>query len=92
MSYKRYHKIQTAVALQYEKVKDEAPKIVASGQGELASKIIAIAKANNIPIQEHEELIDILSLVEINSHIPVEAYSAVAEILSLIYNNNNGKR
>ena len=44
--------IKKAVALGYNKERDNAPKILASGKGELANNIIQVAKEHNIPIKE----------------------------------------
>lgn len=81
-----------AVALQYDKDKDQAPKITASGKGSLAEQIIKIAEENNIPVREDKNLAEILSVLEVDSFIPLEAYSAVAEILNYIYRQNAAKR
>lgn len=82
-------KTKTAVALQYEHSEDIAPRIVSTGKGALAEQILALAKANNIPIHEDAELSKILSMLEVNSFIPIEVYAVVAEILSYIYKQNN---
>lgn len=74
-----------AVALEYEAGKDEAPKVTASGKGEIARAIIDKAKEHNIPIQEDPALIEALSKLDIGSFIPPELYKAVAEILAFIY-------
>jgi flagellar biosynthesis protein len=81
-----------AVALQYDKQKDMAPRVVASGQGTIAEQIIAIAKQHNIELHKDAELAQILSVLDIDSVIPVEAYAAVAEILAYIYRTNASKK
>ncbi len=77
-----------AVALGYDREKDTAPKVLAKGQGEIANKIIEIAKANNIEIRQDADLLQILKAVDINQEIPLEAFAAVAEIISYIYQQN----
>ena len=77
--------IQKAVALKYDIDKDNAPKITAKGKGETASNIIKIAKENNIPIKKDEDLIELLSQIDIDKEIPDSMYKAVAEIFSFIY-------
>ena len=77
--------IQKAVALQYDIEKDSAPIVTAKGQGTTASNIIKIAKDNNIPIQKDENLIELLSKIDIDKEIPNSMYKAVAEIFSFIY-------
>jgi flagellar biosynthesis protein len=71
-----------AVALQYDK--KGAPRVVAKGKGTLGSKIVEIAKENDIPIQENEVLVGALSNVEIGDEIPAELYKAVAEVLIFV--------
>lgn len=85
-NYNKYYKQnkQEAVALSYEKNKDIAPKIIASGKGYIADHIINLAHDHDIPIHKDEELVKILSALELNSQIPLETYSIVASILSAI--------
>lgn len=78
-----------AVALRYNKELENAPRVIAKGEGNVADKIIALAKANDIPITEDSDLIQLLSAVELDEEIPSELYDAVAEILSWIYKAND---
>lgn len=78
-------KLKKAVALEYNKKKDNAPRVVASGQGEIARRIISAAHEYNIPIKEDSDLVEILSKVDINQEIPPNLYKAVAEIFSFLY-------
>uniref|UniRef100_UPI004047806D EscU/YscU/HrcU family type III secretion system export apparatus switch protein n=1 Tax=Aliarcobacter sp. TaxID=2321116 RepID=UPI004047806D len=80
-----------AVALKYDIEKDNAPKITAKGKGETASNIVKIAKENNIPIKKDEDLIELLSQIDIDKEIPSSMYKAVAEIFSFIYDLSNNK-
>jgi flagellar biosynthesis protein FliR/FlhB len=74
-----------SVALKYNEG-DEAPVVLAKGNGYVALRIKEIAKEHNIPIIENKPLARLIfSEVEINSPIPVNMYQAVAEILALIY-------
>lgn len=75
----------TAAALQYSTENDGAPKVVASGQGQIAEKIIELAKANGIPIHEDPVLAASLAMVNIGEEIPPELYRVVAEVLAYIY-------
>lgn len=77
--------LQKAVALQYDIEKDNAPIITAKGVGATATNIIKIAKDNNIPIQKDEDLVELLSKIDIDKEIPSSMYKAVAEIFSFIY-------
>ena len=73
---------QLAVALHYDKT--GAPRVVAKGKGTIGEKIIEVAKAHNIPIEENEVLAGALSHVEIGDEIPEELYKAVAEVLIFV--------
>lgn len=83
--------IQKAVALKYDIDKDNAPKIVAKGKAETASNIIKIAKENNIPIKKDEDLLELLSQIDIDKEIPASMYKAVAEIFSFVYELSNNQ-
>jgi flagellar biosynthesis protein len=75
-------KRQLAVALHYDR--KGAPRVVAKGKGSIGAKIIEVAKANDIPIEENEVLAGALSNVEIGDEIPAELYKAVAEVLVFV--------
>lgn len=75
-------KSQLAVALQYDRT--GAPRVVAKGKGTIGEKIIEVARANNIPIEENEVLAGALSNVELGEEIPAELYKAVAEVLIFV--------
>ena len=80
-----------AVALGYNRSQDNAPKVLASGAGEIANKIISLAKEHDIPIKEDPDLIEILSKVEVDQEIPPNLYKAVAEMFSFLYKITNKK-
>ena len=69
-----------AVALAYQKG-ERAPKVIASGKGHVADRIIDIAEEQNVPIHKDERLADSLSELEIGEYIPPELYEVVAEVL-----------
>ena len=77
-----------AVALQYDMEQHNAPVVIAKGQGEIAQKIIEIAKEKEIEIRQDKDLVQILKTVDINEEIPLEAFYAVAEIISYVYKVN----
>ena len=76
-------KLKTAVALEYE-AGEQAPKIVATGKGHIAEKIIQAAEEENVPIHKDEKLAGTLSKLEIGDYIPEELYGVVAEILVMV--------
>ena len=71
-----------AVALHYEK--PNAPRVVATGRGQIGENIIAVARAHGVPIEENPGLAEALADVDIGDEIPVELYRAVAEVLTFI--------
>ena len=77
-----------AVALKYDRKKDNAPRVIAKGRGEIAKKIIEVAKAHNVPMYEDKNLIQILEALDLETEIPPELYRAVAEVLAFIYRLN----
>lgn len=76
-------RVKTAVALAYEPG-DMAPKILATGKGEVAERIIETAKENNVPFYKDNKLAETLSKLEIGDTIPPELYDVVAEILVFV--------
>lgn len=77
------NKVKQAIALEYDP-SDAAPKVVASGRGLLAEKIIEKAKESDVPIHRDDKLADTLSRLEIGEMIPPELYEVVAEILIFV--------
>lgn len=78
---KRPHPI--AVALHYDG--KEAPRVTAKGAGELAGRILALAREHEIPLHEDEALVEVLAQVELGEEIPESLYRAVAEIIAFVY-------
>ncbi|HEU0150539.1 MAG TPA: EscU/YscU/HrcU family type III secretion system export apparatus switch protein [Bradyrhizobium sp.] len=76
-------KRQLAVALHYEKGSG-APRVIAKGKGTIGAKIIEIARANDVPIEENAVLAGALSNVELGDEIPEDLYKAVAEVLIFV--------
>lgn len=76
---------QKAVALKYDAKLSSAPKVTAKGEGFTAENIIKIAKANDVPIQKDEDLVELLSKVDIDREVPAEMYKAIAEVFSFLY-------
>jgi len=77
-----------AVALRYDKEVSSAPKVTATGQGEIAKKIIAAAQAAGVDIVQDPDLLEVLGRVPIGEEIPPELFQAVAEILAFVYRVN----
>ncbi len=83
--------MKKAVALRYNVEKENAPKVVAKGQGNIAERIIKIAEENELPIKKDEDLVELLTKIDIDKEIPNNLYKAVAEVFSFIYNVTNKK-
>ena len=75
-------KNQLAVALHYDRT--GAPRVVAKGKGSIGAKIIEVARAHDIPVEENELLAGALSNVELGDEIPAELYKAGAEVLIFV--------
>ncbi|MBR1701298.1 MAG: EscU/YscU/HrcU family type III secretion system export apparatus switch protein [Lachnospiraceae bacterium] len=82
-SSQKRNKVKQAIALEYNPAED-APKVIASGKGALAEKIIEKAKESDVPIHRDDKLADTLSRLEIGDMIPPELYEVVAEILLFV--------
>ena len=75
-----------AVAIRYDKTKDEAPRVIAKGVDNLALKIKEIAREHDIMIVENPPLArELYKLVDVDEVIPQKLYKAVAEILAYVY-------
>lgn len=73
-------KKRKAVALSYDPA-NQAPQVVASGQGAVADRIIEKAKEADVATYLDEGLADTLLKLDIGDMIPSELYGVVAEIL-----------
>lgn len=80
---RREQERKTAIALEYEPG-DQAPKVVATGQGLIAERIIDVAKESDVPVHKDEKLARSLSVLDIGEYIPPELYSIVAEVLVFV--------
>jgi len=83
---------EKAVALKYDKGKKQAPVISAKGEGKTAQKIIKIAKENGVPLKKDEDLIELLSKIELDKEVPPQMYKAIAEVFSFIYSITREKK
>ncbi|MGD0482596.1 MAG: EscU/YscU/HrcU family type III secretion system export apparatus switch protein [Terracidiphilus sp.] len=75
-----------AVALGFDFLTMEAPKVLAKGRNLLAEEIKAEARWAGVPIVENPPLAQSLyRTVEVGQAIPVDLYAAVAAILAYLY-------
>lgn len=74
-----------AVALRYEPRLDQAPRLLAKGKGEVAERILELARIHNIPIREDSDLVRLLGKLDLEAEIPPNLYKVIAEILAFVY-------
>jgi flagellar biosynthesis protein len=72
-----------AAALRYEG--GAAPKVVASGQGLVAERILEVAREAGVPIRSDAALTEALGSLEIGAEVPEDMWHAVAEALAWAY-------
>ncbi|MEW6764621.1 MAG: EscU/YscU/HrcU family type III secretion system export apparatus switch protein [Pseudomonadota bacterium] len=69
-----------AVALHYDG--GGAPRVVAKGGGDVAQRILEVARENGVPLHEDAALARTLARLELGDEIPRALYQAVAEVLA----------
>jgi flagellar biosynthesis protein len=74
-----------ATALRYDSEESTAPKVVASGRGLIAEKILAEAEQAGVPVKRDAALAEALAGLEIGHEVPEELWGAVAEVLAWAY-------
>ena len=74
-----------AIAIKYDKEKDNAPRVIAKGVRVRAEQLKQIAKDYNIPLLRNVALANALYRVEVGEEVPEELYDAVAEVLNFVY-------
>ena len=75
-----------AIALSYEK--PHAPRVVATGRGELGQRIIDTARAHGVPLRQVPALAEALATIELDAEIPEALYRAVAEVIGFVLRTN----
>ena len=80
---KQDHKIDTAVALNYDG--QNAPEISATGHGDVAREIVRIAEEHGVYLHDDPVLSRMLATLEIGTEIPRELYEIIAEIIAFAY-------
>ncbi len=75
-----------AVALKYERGKDQAPVVLAKGENRFAQRLKALAAEHGVPMVENKPVARALfAMGRVGETIPTEVYHAVAEILAVVY-------
>jgi flagellar biosynthesis protein len=81
-----------AAALRYVPGESPVPEVVASGEGHLAERIIALAREHGIPIHENRDLVGLLAQLPPDTAIPPELYVAVAEVIAFLLRTANASK
>ena len=74
---------QKATALRYGG--ENAPKVVATGAGLIAERILERAREAGVPVRRDPALVEALGKLELGEEIPEPLYRAVAEALAWAY-------
>jgi len=75
-----------AVALKYERGRDQAPIVLAKGENRFAQRLKALAAEHGVPTVENKPVARLLyAMGEVGETIPPGLYQAVAEILAVVY-------
>ena len=87
-------KRKQAAAIRYDIEKDDAPVVVAVGQGVVAEHILEMAQEHNIPVKEDANLAGGLGKMNPGQAIPAELYEIVAQVLLFVAqaDSDYGKR
>ncbi len=80
---KKINPFQKAVAIKYDP-SEIAPKVVASGKGFIAEKILENAQLNKIPTYKDPKLVEELTKIDLGGNIPPELYEVVAQVLIFV--------
>ncbi|MDQ6951123.1 MAG: EscU/YscU/HrcU family type III secretion system export apparatus switch protein [Mariprofundales bacterium] len=72
-------------AVGYDSEGGGAPKVLASGFGEVANRIMDLARESGVHIHRDDNLVQLLAQVPVGHEIPEAAYQLVADLLSFLY-------
>ncbi len=78
-----------AVALRYQRARDQAPVILAKGRNLIAERIKSIARENRVPLVENKPVAQALFKIGVpGKPIPPQMYRMVAEVLAYVYSTH----
>jgi flagellar biosynthesis protein len=72
-----------AVALNYDG--ENAPRLTAKGQAELAQRMLELAREHDVPLHQDPQLAALLAQIPLGDEIPEALYRAVAEVIAFAY-------
>ncbi len=79
---------EAAVALGGSKLGRSLPRVVASGRGELARRIIERAQECGLAVEQNADLAQVLVQLDLGDSVPEEVFMAVAEVLYYVFELN----
>ena len=79
-----------AAAIKYDPDENDAPILAAFGEGNIAEKIVGIAKESGIPVIPDPSLASMLAKISVGDEIPEELYEAVAKVLVFVSEIDRG--
>lgn len=83
---RRSDRPKVATALIYDaEEKGAVPRVVATGKGLLADRIIEVAQASDIPVYQDPQLAWTLAGLGLGREIPPELYQVVAQVIAWVY-------
>ena len=65
--------------------------MVAKGRGEVAERILAVAREHDVPLHADAGLVELLARIDLGDEIPPELYLAVAQVLAFAYQLSGSK-
>jgi flagellar biosynthesis protein len=77
-------KVTRAAAISYDPGENDVPILAAFGEGNLARKIVSVARESGIPILPDPSLASMLSKISVGDEISPEMYEAVAKVLAFV--------
>ncbi|MCC5813328.1 MAG: EscU/YscU/HrcU family type III secretion system export apparatus switch protein [Leptospira sp.] len=81
-----------ATALRFLPSRDNAPKVVATGEGSLALKIEQLAKENGIEVIRDPHLADTLGRLTVGAEIPEELYKVVSVLFRYLWDRDPSRK
>lgn len=79
----REQPVNVAVALHWDG--QSAPRVTAKGRGEIAERIVELARQHKVPIDQETALVEVLAEVELGTQIPDKLFVAIAQVIAFAY-------
>lgn len=76
---------KVATALTYDAEKGAVPRVVATGKGLLAARIVEVAQVSDVPVYQDPQLAWTLAGLGLGREIPPELYQVVAQVIAWVY-------